>query len=135
MVVDGDVFGGILLESYRLPQQVALHVLSPTLSYQCGCLSLCSRRVVSRPRQMRPHVDPASAPRSTGTSPAPLSTRALFLSFTRLCLSDSMYAFILALPVKVLSIIGLIRSRHSLLCGLIALPCHASAGQPGQPQV
>ena len=73
---------------------------------------------------------------SISTPPAPLSTRASFLSFT-LCVSATLtlYAFILAVPVKVLSIIALIRSRHSLLCVVVALPCDASAAQPGQPPV
>ena len=44
-----------------------------------------------------------------------------------------LYAFILALPVKVPSSIVLIRSRHSLLCGILAHPCDASAAQHGQP--
>ena len=70
------------------------------------------------------------------TFPAPLSSRALFLHFTRAVSATlSLRAFILALPVKVLSIISLIRSRHSLLCGFVALPCDASAAQPGQPPV
>ena len=41
--------------------QVALHLLSPILFCQCGCLSFCSLRVISLPRQMRPHVDPSCA--------------------------------------------------------------------------
>ena len=45
-------------------------------------------------------------------------TFALFLSFTRSVSAIlSLSAFILAFPVKILSIIVLIRSRHSLLCG------------------
>ena len=64
------------------------HSLLPT-----WILSLCYRRVVCPPRQMRPHVDPPSAsrfPASFRTSPAPLSARAPFLSVThtlsrRLC--------------------------------------------------
>ena len=42
----------------------------------------------------------------------------------------SLYAFILALPVKVLSMIVLILSRHSSLCGFVAFPCDASAAHP-----
>ena len=65
------------------------------------------------------------------TSPAPRSTRALFLSLTR---SDSailsLYAFIFAFPVKVLSIIALVR-----YCDFVAFPCDASAAHPGQPPV
>ena len=65
------------------------------------------------------------APRSNGVSS----------SFDRSVSSIlSLYAFTLALPVKVLSIIVLVRSRHSLLCGLIALPCGASAAQPREPR-
>ena len=44
--------------------QVVLHLLSPILFCQCGHLSFCSLRIVSRPRQIRLHVDPPSAPRS-----------------------------------------------------------------------
>ena len=66
-----------------------------------------------------------------GTSPAPRSTRALLLSFTRSVSAFlSLYAFILAFPVKVLSMIVLTRSEHSSLCGF-----DASAAQPGQPPV
>ena len=82
-------------------------------------------------RQMRPPVEPTSAHHlcsrgSRGTSNAPRSTRALFLSVTR-CVSAilSLYAFIF-FPVKVLSMIVLILSRHSSLCGFVAFPCDAS---------
>ena len=56
---------------------------------------------------MRPHVEPRSAhhlfPGSIGTSSAPLSTRGLFFSFTRSVSAIlSLYAFILAFPVKIL---------------------------------
>ena len=55
---------------------------------------------------------------TTGTSPAPLSTRALFLFLTRSVSAIlSLYAFILAFSVKVFSMIVLIRSRHSSECG------------------
>ena len=62
---------------------------------------------------------PPSAPRSqVDTFPAPRSTRARFLSFTRSVSAIlSLHAFILVLFVKVLSMIVLLRSRHSLLCG------------------
>ena len=85
--------------------------------------------------QMRPHVDPPSAPHSQVPETHPLctsrSSRASFLSFTRsVSAIRSLYALILAFPVKVLSMIVLIRSRHSLLCGLITLPCDARAAQP-----
>ena len=73
----------------------------------------------------------SSSPGSTSTSPAPRSSRDLFLSVTRSVLATlSHYAFILAFPVQVLSKIVLISSRLSLLCGSIALPCDASADQP-----
>ena len=119
--------------------QFVLHLLPLILFCQRGCLSLCPLRVVSLPRHMRPHVAPPSAPHSwgsTSTSPAPRSTRALFLLFTR-CVSAilSLYASILAFPVKVLSMIVLSRSRHSSSCGFVALPCDASAAQPGRPPV
>ena len=75
-------------------------------------------------------------PGSLGASPALRSTRSLFLSFTRSVSAIlSLYAFILAFPVKVLSMIVLIRSPHSSLCGFVVLPCDASAAQPGQPPV
>ena len=44
-------------------------------------------------------------------------------------------AVILAFPVKVLSMIVQILSRHLSLCGFVAFPCDASAAQPGQPPV
>ena len=57
------------------------------------------------------------------TSPAPRSTRALFFSLTRsVSVILSLYALILAFPVKVLSMIVLIRSRQSSLCGFVAFP-------------
>ena len=70
----------------------------------------------------------SSLPSSTSTPPAPLPTRALFLSFSR-SLSEILCAFILAFPVKVLSITVLVRSRHSFLCGYVAFPCDARATQ------
>ena len=70
---------------------------------------------------------------STSTSPAPRSTRALFFSFTRSVSAILfLYVFILAFPAKVLSMIVLIRSWHSSSWGFVALPCDASAAQPGQ---
>ena len=47
--------------------------------------------------------------------PAPPSTRALFLFFRAVSASLFVYDFILALPVEVISIIVLNRSRHSLV--------------------
>ena len=100
--------------------QVRLNLLSRILFCQCGHLSFCSIRVVGLPRQMRTHVDPSSLfPDSRGTSPAPRSTRTLFLSFTR-SVSATLSLRTLAFPFKILSMIVLICSRHSLLCGLIA---------------
>ena len=74
---------------------------------------------------------------SMGTSPAPRSTRALFVSLTRpVSAILSLYAPILTFPVKVLSMIVLILSRNSSLCGFVAFPCDASAAHPGrQPPV
>ena len=74
---------------------------------------------------------------TVSTSPAPLSTRAFFLSLTRSVSAtlSLLYACTLAFPVKVLPMIVLILSRHSSLCGFVAFPCDASAAQPGQPPV
>ena len=59
MVEDDSVFGACCSNrSIFLNVQVVLHLLSPILFYPCRCLSFCARRVVSRLRQMRPHVDP-----------------------------------------------------------------------------
>ena len=67
-------------------------------------------------------------PGSMGTSPAPRSTRALFLSLTHSVSAIlSLYAFILPFPVKVLSMIVLILSQHSSLCGFVAFPCDATS--------
>ena len=75
----------------------------------------------------------SSLPGSISTSPAPLSTRGMFLSYARsVSATLSLCALILSFPVKVLSIIVLIRSRHWLLCGFVALPCDASAAQPSK---
>ena len=72
------------------------------------------------------HLVIISVPGSIGTSPAPRSTRALFLSLTRSVSAIlSLYAFILAFPVKVLSLIILTLSRHSSFYGFVALPCDA----------
>ena len=90
-------------------------------------ISFCSFRVVFLLRQMRPHVDPPSAPHSP-VPPAPRSTRALSLSFTRsVSATLSLHAFILALPVKVPSTMVLISFstfvvvwfyRYSMRCQL-----------------
>ena len=65
----------------------------------------------------------------------PRSTRADFLSFSRSVSAIlSLYAFILAFPVKVLSMFVLILSWHSSLCGFVAFPCDASAANPGRRQ-
>ena len=88
---------------------------------------------------MRPPVEPPSAHYLCSRVPwAHLLHLAqlelFFLSFNRSVSAIlSLYAFILAFPVKVLSMIVLIRSRHSSLCGFVAFPCDASAAQPGQP--
>ena len=118
--------------------QVVLHLLPLVLFCQRGCLSFCPLRAgfLRCHRQMRQHVEPppaiSSIPRFLGTSPAPRPTRALFLSRTRSVSAIlSLYAFILAFPVKVLSMIVLILSRHSSLCGFVAFPCNASAAHPG----
>ena len=59
MVEDDSVFGACCSNhSIFLNVQVVLHLLSPILFYPCRCLSFCARRVVSRLRQVRPHVDP-----------------------------------------------------------------------------
>ena len=96
--------------------QVVLHLLSPILFCQCGYLSFCSLRVVSLPRQMRPHVEPPPAHHLFSQVPQAhslhLAQLELFSSLHSLCLGDSAQdAFILAFPV-----------RDSLLCSLIALP-------------
>ena len=82
---------------------------------------------------MRPPSAHHLFPRSIGTSPAPRSTRAPFLSFTRAVSAIlSLYVFILGFTVNVLSMVFLIRSRHSSFCGFVAFPCDASAAEPGQ---
>ena len=100
---------------------VVHHLLSPILSFQCGSISYCFRRVVSRPCQMRPHVQPPPTPYSRVPCAHPLHslpTRALFPAITRSVLAiPSLCVFILALPVKVLSILVPIRYLHSPLCG------------------
>ena len=73
----------------------------------------------------------SSFPGSLSTSPAHLFVRAHVLSFNRsVSATLSLYAFIVASPVKVFSIIVVIRSRHPLLCGFIDFPCDVSAEQP-----
>ena len=69
---------------------VVLHSLPLILFCQRGCLSFCSRRagfsVMSPPDAPACRTAICSSslfPSSIGTSPAPRSTRALFLSFTR----------------------------------------------------
>ena len=57
-----ELFARILLSSSNC--QVVRHLLSPILFCQCGHPSFCSLRVVSRPRQMGPHVYPPPAPHS-----------------------------------------------------------------------
>ena len=124
---------GFLLESYCLLKLSGCSSFDVSVSsfYQSRCISFCSRRVVSVLARLRPHVDPPSAPQSQvpwAHFPAPLSSRALCLSLTRsVSATLSLYAFIFALPVKALSTFVKIRSRNSLLCGFVALPCDVSA--------
>ena len=117
--------------------QVVLHLLSPILFCQCGHLSLYSLRVVSLPRQMRPGRMSIRHPLLVPKFQRHISCTSLNSSTFPLAVSAtlSLYVLTLAFPVQVLSMIVLIRSRHSLLCGLIALSCDASAAQPGQPPV
>ena len=58
---------------------------------------------------------------SIRTSPAPRSTRALFLAWTR-CLSDCLC----------MHSSFLVRSRHSSFYGFVARPCDGNAAQPGK---
>ena len=88
---------------------------------------------------MRPHVDPTSALNSGVPSVrhGRLFLLKLFL-FPSLALSQRLSLSVCIdsrLPVKVLSIIALILTRHSVLCGFVALPCNASAAHPAQPRV
>ena len=74
--------------------QVVLLLLSPILFCQCGHLSFCSLRVVSLPRQMRPHVDPTPAPPSRVPWAHPLHLAQLGLVsslFHPLCLGDRVF--------------------------------------------
>ena len=112
----------ILLSSSTYP--VVLHSLPLILFCQRGCLSFCSRRAgclwcMSPPDASACRTAICSSSLflgSIGTPPAHRSTRTLFLSFTRSVSAIlSLYAFILAFPVKVLSMIVLIRSRHFVL--------------------
>ena len=73
-------------------------------------------------------------PRSSGTSPAPRSIRALLFSFTRSVSAIlSLHVSIVASPVKVFSSIVLVRSRNSSWRGFVAFPCDVSNAYPGQP--
>ena len=121
MVEDDDVFGSFLLESYSRPQFVRFFFICCLRSpfANVDILSFCSLRVVFLLRQMRPH---------SPVPPAPRSTRALSLSFTRsVSATLSLHAFILALPVKVPSTMVLISFstfvvvwfyRYSMRCQL-----------------
>ena len=112
--------------------QIVLNLLSPMLFLPIG-MSYYSVLFVLffHPRQMRPNVDPPSARHS-----APRSTRALFLSCTSsVSATPSLYSLIRTFPVKVFSIIFLIRSPHAFLCGLIVLPCDVISAQLGEPPV
>ena len=94
---------------------VVLHVLSPILFSFWSCsLSSSPNATACRP------ASSSLFPGCIGTSPAPLSTR-LFSFFHSLCLSDSLslYASILALPVKVLDTHCCVVS--SLFCATSAL--------------
>ena len=88
--------------------RVVLQLLPLILFCRCGRLSFYSRRagfsVTSLPGASACRTAICSSslfPGSMGTSPAPRSTRALLLSFTRSVSAIlSLYAFILAFPVK-----------------------------------
>ena len=87
-----------MLKSYCLPQLGSIG----------ECLSFCPLRAgfLSCHRQMRPPAHRLWFSGTPGTYPAPRPTRALFFSFTRSVSTIlSLYAFILAFPVKVLSMI------------------------------
>ena len=95
-----------------------------------GCSSFCSLRVIFLSGQIDATVCHAPHSRVPLAHLLHLAQLKLFssLSFTRsVSATLSLYAFILAYPAQSLSMIVLILSRHSLLCGLIALPCDASA--------
>ena len=74
-------------------------------------------------------------PGSTGTSPAPRSTQALFHSFTRYVSAILSFSHSSLLFPSKFSMIVPILSRHSLQCGFLAFPYDASAAHPGQPPV
>ena len=83
-------------------------------------------------RMSNRHLLIISVPGSKGTSPAPFSIRALFLSFTQSVSAIlSLYVSILACPVKVLSIIVPARFRDVSYVVFVAFPCDASNAYPG----
>ena len=90
-------------------------MLSPILFYQCGCPSLCARRVVSRPRQMRRmlirHL--LFIPKFYRYIALQLFLLEPYVFTHSVSSTLSLYAFILAFPVKALSTAVLIRSLHS----------------------
>ena len=89
---------------------------------------------------MRPHVEPPPAhqlySRFHRHIPCTPLNSSSFPRFDLFCLNDSVFIRIHpCFPVKVLSMIVLIRFRHSSLCGSVAFPCDASDAHPGQPPV
>ena len=122
-----------LLESQCLPQFVRLFFLSCLRS--SFAIVDVSHSVLfvffsSSPDATACRSDISSSfPGSMDTPPAPRSTRALFLSFTR-CVSATVFVCIHpGFSRQSSSLVVLIRSRHSLLCGLSALPCDTSAAK------
>ena len=118
--------------------QVVLHMLHLILFCQRGSLIRFSSSwfsVMSLPNASVCRTAICSSPLFPGFHwhiPCTSLNSSSFPLFHSLCLSGSVFV---CFPVKVLSIIVLTRSRHSSLCGFVALPCDASAAQPGQPPV
>ena len=113
----------MLLESYCLPHCYSFAVSDPFFANLDISHSVL---FVVFLFTMRLHVYPPYVPlsRVPRAHLLDLAHRALVLSFTRsVSATLSLNAFILIFSVKVLSMIFLIRSRHLLLCGLIAHPC------------
>ena len=131
MAEDDDVFGASCSN-----RTVFLNLTGCSSCYQCGRLILFSSFCLVLATCDRMSIRHLLLVPGFHKHISCTSFQSSSFSFTRsVSATLSSYAFILAFPVKVLSIFVLVRSQHSLLCGFVALPCDASAAQPGRPPV
>ena len=131
-LMHSEILAQIVLSSLNC--QIVLHLLPLIFFCQRGCLfSSCWLSMTSPPDASTCRTAICSSslfPGSKSTYPAPRSTRTLLLSFTRSVSAIlSLYAFILASPVKDSLNDRSDRFWCSSLCDFVALSCDATVAQ------